>query len=170
VVRIADFCRQTLHRPGTPADESVMTIGQELAMLRSYLDIEKMRLGDLLTVEIETDPAAEHVCIPPFLLLPLVENAVKYGTATSVDHVGIRLAVRSDGQDGVRIEVANTGEWLEPGHHSAPSTGIGLENLRQRLARYYPQAHELSTSSDGGWVMVRLHLLQPMRNAAAVTA
>lgn len=61
------------------------------------------------------------------------------------------------------IEVSNTGEWLEPGAHSSPSTGIGLENLRQRLARYYSQTHEFSTSAGGGWVSVRVRLLQPMR-------
>lgn len=70
-----------------------MTVGEELTMLRAYLDIEQVRLGDLLTLEIEADPAANDVRIPPFLLLPMVENAVKYGSATSVDHVAIRLRV-----------------------------------------------------------------------------
>jgi LytS/YehU family sensor histidine kinase len=178
VVRIAEFCRQTLHRPG--ADESAMTIGQEIAMLRSYLEIEQMRLGDLLTVEIACDPAAEGVRIPPFLLLPLVENAVKYGTATSVDRVEIKLRVRPIGSDGetltrsaasgIEIEVSNTGKWLEPGHHSAPSTGIGLENLRQRLARYYPDAHELITTSEGAWVIVRVRLLQPISEGVPLAA
>ena len=167
VVRIADFCRQTL-RP--ESDEAAMTVGQELGMLRSYLEIEKTRLGELLTIEIDADPAAGNVRIPPFLLLPLVENAVKYGTATSVDHVGLRLRLRREADDALDIEVANTGEWLEPGAHSAPSTGIGIENLRQRLARYYPDAHEFTTRSAGGWVCVRLRLLQPMRETTAVPA
>jgi hypothetical protein len=189
VVRIAEFCRQTLHRPGT--EEGVTTLGQELTMLRSYLEIEKTRLGDLLTVDIESEPGVETVRIPPFLLLPLVENAVKYGTATSVDRVGIRLSVRFESRSRdtlpaddptateaprppemqtLLIEVANTGEWLEPGHHSTPSTGIGLENLRQRLARYYPNAHALTTQADAGWVTLRVRLLQPMREPAAVSA
>lgn len=114
-------------RPGNDR-EAVTTIGEELAMLRSYLDIEKIRLGELLQLEIASDPAAEHVRIPPFLLLPLVENAVKYGTATSVEHVGIRLTVHGEGDEGLAIEVANTGAWLEPGTHSTvASAGIGLQ-------------------------------------------
>ena len=89
------------------------------------------------------------------------------GTATSVDRVGVRLAVRCLDRGGIEIAVANTGEWLVPGAHSTPSTGIGLENLRQRLARYYPDAHELKTTAEAGWVRVRVTLLQPMRNGTS---
>ncbi len=164
VVRIADFCRQTLRRPGE--EENPPTVGEELKMLRAYLEIEQARLGDLLTVEIDADAAAEPVRLPPFLLLPLVENAVKYGSATSIERVGIRLAVRTDATGSLCIEVANTGEWLTAGTSSVVSTGIGLENLRQRLARYYPNVHEFSTAARDGWVIVRLRLLAPLREHA----
>ncbi len=160
VVRLADFCRLTLHRPGD--EEAAMTIGQELKLLGAYLEIEQARLGELITIEVEADPAADEVRIPPFLLLPLVENAVKYGTATSPERLGVRLTVRRGQKDVVEIEVANTGQWLEPGAHSAPSHGIGLENLRQRLARYYPGTHEFTVVAEGGWVIMRLRLLAPL--------
>ncbi|MDI1247644.1 MAG: histidine kinase [Lacunisphaera sp.] len=163
VVRLADFCRLTLHRPGD--EEAAMTIGQELKLLGAYLEIEQARLGDLITVEIQSDPAAEAVRIPPFLLLPLVENAVKYGSATSPEHLVVRLTVRRGEGEVVEIEVANTGQWLVPGAHSAPSHGIGLENLRQRLARYYPGAHEFTTAAADGWVFMRLRLLRPLAEA-----
>ncbi len=158
VVRIADFCRQTLHRPA--GEQEGTTIGEELEMLQAYLAIEKSRLGELLTVEIDADPATKAVRLPPLLLLPLVENAVKYGSATSPDRVGIRLRVRRAGE-GVCIELSNTGCWLAAGTHTTHSTGIGLENLRQRLARHYPGAHEFTTEERDGWVTVRLRLLQP---------
>lgn len=158
VVRLADFCRLTLHRPGGD-DEQAMTIAQELKLLRAYLEIEQARLGELITIAIESDPAADEIEIPPFLLLPLVENAVKYGASTSPERLSLRLHVRALPSSGLEIEVANTGEWLAPGSHSAPSHGIGLENLRQRLARYYPAAHELTTLARDGWVVIRLRLL-----------
>lgn len=160
VVRLADFCRLTLHRSSD--EEAALTIGQELKLLGAYLEIEQARLGDLITVRIEADPAAETVHIPPFLLLPIVENAVKYGSATSPEHLVVRLTVRHGERGVVEIEVANTGQWLKPGAHSAPSHGIGLENLRQRLARYYPGAHEFTTAAEGGWVFMRLRLLRPL--------
>ncbi|MCM2273450.1 MAG: histidine kinase [Candidatus Didemnitutus sp.] len=159
VVRLADFCRLTLHRPGH--EETEMTVGQELKQLAAYLEIEQARLGELMSVEIVSDDTVRDVRIPPFLLLPLVENAVKYGTATSAERLGVRLTVRGGTDDTVEIEVANTGEWLEPGAHSAPSHGIGLENLRQRLGRYYPGKHEFRVTHDDGWV--RIHLRIPQR-------
>ncbi len=164
VVRIADFCRQTLRRPGE--EEVPPTVSQELNMLRAYLEIEQARLGELLTVEIDADPEAGPMRLPPFLVIPLVENAVKYGSATSPERVQIRLTVRVEGDGDLCIEVANTGEWLTPGAHSVVSTGIGLENVRQRLARYYPNRHEFSTEGRDGWVTVRLRLLAPLREYA----
>lgn len=164
VVRLADFCRLTLHRPGDA--ETAMTLGEELRLLRAYLEIEQARLGELMQVEIESDPFLENFALPPFLLLPLVENAVKYGAATSPERLGVKLTVHRDGARGIEITVANTGEWLEPGAHSAPSTGIGLENLRQRLARYFPGAHEFKTETAGPWVVMRLRLHRPLGGSA----
>ncbi|MCX6950756.1 MAG: histidine kinase, partial [Verrucomicrobia bacterium] len=161
VVRLADFCRLTLHRPD--ATEAAMSVADELALLRVYLEIEQARLGELLAVEISADPAAAGFRLPPFLLLPLVENAVKYGARTSVDRLSVRLLVRCEPAGVIAVEVANTGIWLEPGSHSAPSHGIGLENLRQRLTRYFPSAHEFTTLAADGWVIMRLRLLAPLR-------
>lgn len=160
VVQLGEFCRLTLHRPDD--EEEVMTVAQELKLLRAYLDIEQVRLGSLLAVEIEADRSADFLRLPPFLLLPLVENAVKYGAASSPEQLRIRLTVRRGPGDQLHIEVANTGAWLPPGAHSAPSHGIGLENLRQRLLRYYPGAHEFTTHAADGWVVMRLHLLAPL--------
>ena len=161
VVRLADFCRLTLHRPGDA--EAAMTIGQEMKLLGAYLEIEQARLGELISISVEADPAAAEVRIPPFLLLPLVENAVKYGAATSPDRLQLRLTVRCEPENVVAVEVANSGRWLPEGTHSAPSHGIGLENLRQRLARYYPEAHEFAIVAEDGWVIMRLRLLAPLR-------
>ncbi len=167
VVRLADFCRLTLHRPGDA--EAAMTLGEELRLLRAYLEIEQARLGELMDVEVQSDVALDAFALPPFLLLPLVENAVKYGAATSAERLGIKLTVRRDGERGIEITVANTGEWLEPGAHSAPSTGIGLENLRQRLDRYFPGAHEFTTETAGPWVVMRLRLHRPLGGGRAAT-
>ena len=157
--RLAEFCRLTLHSP----DERHWTsLGEEVRLLRAYLEIEQSRWGDLLDVEIACDPALDGEPLPHFLLLPLVENALKYGRATSADRVGVRLSAHREGDGALVLAVANTGEWVEPAtKKTVTSLGIGLENLRERLARHYPRAHELTVSHTGGWVTVVLRILKP---------
>ncbi len=152
--RLADFCRKTLRDD----DDERVTLGDEFAMLQSYLDIERFRLGELLTVSIELDLTAAPVLIPRLLLLPLVENALKYGAATSADRVELRISARRE-SEGLLIEVANTGRWIEePATRQVPSFGIGHENLRERLNRYFPNGHEFTHHASDGWVRVVLRL------------
>ncbi len=156
VERLAEFCRLTLHRP---EGRDWTTLGEEVQLLRSYLEIEQSRWGALLDVEIACDPALDDERLPHFLLLPLVENALKYGRATSADRVGLRLAARRGTHGALVLTVANTGEWIEPAAKKTVSTlGIGLENLRERLARHYPSAHQLEFSHADGWVTASLRL------------
>ncbi len=156
VERLAEFCRLTLHRPD---GRDWTTLGEEMQLLRSYLEIEQSRWGALLDVTIDCDLTLNAERLPHFLLLPLVENALKYGRATSPDRVGLRLTARR-GDDGAMVfTVANTGEWIEPSATKTVSTlGIGLENLRERLARHYPRTHTLNFSHADGWVTVVLRL------------
>ena len=161
IERLTDFCQMTLFRP---ANDESPTLGQEMKMLRAYLDIEQTRWGDLLEVVVDVEAAAGDTKIPSLLLLPLVENALKYGQATSRDRLRVRLAARREPGGAVLIEVANTGHWVAPTERGVvPSLGIGHENLRQRLQRYYPGAHEFTTVAADGWVTVRLVLRMPLK-------
>lgn len=163
VLRLSDFCRATLTGP----QDELPTLGAEVDALRSYLDVEKVRWGEKLQVEFAVAPEVGSVRLPPFLLLPLVENAIKYGSRTSPEVLRLRIDARLTGGAFV-IEVANTGRWLEPDRARPESTGIGLENLRQRLRRYYPDAHAFTISARDGWVTARLELteLEPRGSAA----
>lgn len=158
VDRLADFCRLTLHRAD---DREWTTLGDEMRLLRAYLEIEKSRWADLLTIEFDCESDLDGERLPYFLLLPLVENALKYGRATSPDQVGIRVLARRTSEQGFLIEVANTGEWIEPTAAKTASTlGIGLHNLRERLQRYYPRSHRLTFDHGANWVTVKLHLFR----------
>lgn len=153
VLRLAEFCRATLTRPA----DVFPTLGAEVEALRGYLEVEKVRWGENLQLEFAVAPEVQAVRLPPFLLLPLVENAIKYGSRTSPGV--LRVAVRSRRDAGsLLIEIANTGEWLEPAATRPDSTHIGLENLRQRLQRYYPDAHTFTIDARDGWVTVTLRL------------
>jgi signal transduction histidine kinase len=158
VERLAEFCRLTLHRSD---DREWTTLGDEMRLLRTYLEIERSRWGELLDLDIACDPALEDERLPHFLLLPLVENALKYGRATSPDRVGLRLAARR-AAGALVLEVANTGDWVEPtARKNVASLGVGLDNLRERLVRYYPRAHRLDIVPADGWVTVTLHIATP---------
>lgn len=156
IERLTDFCQLTLFQPpggGHP------TLDDEVKLLRAYLDIEQTRWGDLLAVELAISPAVAGVRIPSLLLLPLLENALKYGRATHRGAMTIRVAAHPDADGSLVIVIANTGEWVvSPGQASIPSLGIGLENLRQRLARYYPSRHTFTTEARDGWVTATLRL------------
>ncbi len=158
VERLAAFCRLTLHRPD---DRDWTTLGEEVHLLRAYLAIEQSRWGDLLDVTLDVDSALAEVQLPHFLLLPLVENALKYGRATSTDRVGLRLSARRAEAGALVLAVANTGRWVEPAAtKTVSSLGIGLENLRERLRRHYPRAHQLDITTADGWVTVTLRILR----------
>lgn len=160
--QLGEFCRLSLSRPD---NGECFTLAEELALLRSFLAVELMRWGGLLEVEIFCPPELAEARIPALLLLPLVENALKYGRATSEDRVGLRLAVR-DEAGALLIEVANTGRWVAPSEaRTVPSLEVGLANVRARLRGHFPRAHELTCGSADGWVTVALRLF-PLGDAS----
>ena len=153
VLRLSEFCRATL----TMRDGEQPTLGSEFEVLRVYLEVEKVRWGEGLQVEFAVSPDVASDRLPPFLLLPLVENAVKYGGRTSPGTLRLRLSARRDGPSIV-IEIANSGLWLAPDPARTDSTGLGLENLRERLRRHYPAAHVFTIEAKDGQVIARLRL------------
>ena len=137
-----------------------VALRQEVAALRSYPAIEKIRFEEKLEVTLDVDADVADVDIPVFLLHPLVENAVKHGLSTS--HGPVRVAVRAHRNNGqVQIEVANTGR-LELGNGDGAgavrSTGTGLTNVRNRLDQLYPRRHRFEVRQDGAWVRARMEL------------
>ncbi len=156
VTRLSEFCRWTL----THRAEGLTTVGEEAEMLQAYLDIERTRWQDGLKARIEVDPAVKNDPLPQFLFLPLLENAIKYGGRTSPSVLEVTAHVKLE-DDQLVCEVANTGQWIEAGTRApmgAESTGIGLENLRQRLARHYGPDCRPEILTMPGWVCVRLRL------------
>lgn len=113
--------------------EHVARFGEELEAIENYLRIEGLRFEEKLDWQIDVTPAAREARVPTSLLLPLVENAIKYGQQTSRGQLVLRLGADVRGS---RMEafVENSGMWVEPDPHSKRSTGLGLANLRRRLA------------------------------------
>jgi sensor histidine kinase YesM len=131
-------------------------LSSELAMVRSYLRIQSVRFGARLVSRLDVAPAARRVLVPTFLLQPLVENAIKYGIPG--DDMVLRVAISIEVEDGdLRIEARNGGDLRvtpDPGR----GTGVGLANLRARLALHYPDRHALSIAQQDEDVVVTIRL------------
>jgi sensor histidine kinase YesM len=112
------------------------SLKQEMEMIQSYLDINKIRMGNRLNYNIEIPQNLSKIPFPPMLIQPLVENAVKHGIEPKVDGgtISIEIAgIVSGDQDVIKIEIADTGI----GFDSNLPSGIGLENVKNRLKALY---------------------------------
>ncbi len=134
--RLSSFLRYSL----VGEREGFSTVEREVAALKLYLDIERTRFENRLRASFDIDPAAQAARLPTMLLQPLVENAVKYAVTPSEEGADILIAARRRG-DLLELEVADTGPGLGDRPAAAPGTGLGLRNIRDRLAQAYGDAH-----------------------------
>lgn len=130
-----------------------ISMAREFEIQTLYLNIEKVRYGERLDLDIKLAPEARDIQIPSLLLQPLVENAIKHGVAPSRDTVHVGLSARLAGTT-LMITVDDDGaaeSTLQPG------TGIGIENVRQRLqSRYGNTARLTAGPRDGGGFAVTI--------------
>jgi sensor histidine kinase YesM len=150
-----------LLRASARGANGVATLGAELEHTRAYLDILAMRMGPRLAWTVDVPERLLDARVPPSVVQPLVENAVKHGLEPRVEGGTILVSAREDG-DVLAIEVADTGAGF--GAVLAPlggSTGLGLSGLKARLAALYGGAASLSIAENrpsGVRVTVRLPL------------
>jgi LytS/YehU family sensor histidine kinase len=137
--------------------KDVAPLGEELAVIEHYLDVEKIRFEDGLNVEVAVSPAAAALEFPKPLLLPLIENAIKYGRQTHEGVLTLRIQAEVVGES-VEVSVENSGRWVEPAEPSAQGLNIGLNNLRQRLALVYGPGERLSVEKLPHSIRVTLKL------------
>lgn len=144
ILRLAGLLREVLK---TPVRQEV-PLADELAFIRSYLEIEQMRLGERLTVEWDVDEAALAAQVPSLVLQPLVENAIRHGIA-ALARPG-RLSIRARLADGfLRLQVRDTGPGLSA-ETAATEGGIGLANTGDRLKSLYGTNQRFELVSDNG--------------------
>ena len=137
--------------------KDVAPLGEELAVIEHYLDVEKIRFEDGLNVEVAVSPAAAALELPKPLLLPLIENAIKYGRQTHEGVLTLRIRAEVVGES-VEVSVENSGRWVETAEPSAQGLNIGLNNLRQRLALVYGPGERLSVEKLPHSIRVTLKL------------
>lgn len=170
LARLGDLLRDSLER----SDAQEVTLAEELSTTEHYLDIEKARLGRRLRVETRIGPQLLHALVPPLLLQPLVENAIRHGIAPRVEGGTLAIQVERDGER-LSIGLSNDGVPLRGQDRQSRPGAVGLNNVRQRLAALYPGAHDfqLDLADDGACrvrLLLPLRLVQPVRAVEARSA
>ncbi len=150
LVRLSELLRQTMAQTGAP----LTPLRAEIAFLERYLDIERIRFRDRLSVEFDIDPATLDAQVPSLILQPLVENAIRHGIEPQVRAGRITLHSARRGED-LELVVSDNGCGMPK--EGFKREGIGLGNSRARLAELYGdrQRFELSNEPQGG-LCVRL--------------
>jgi LytS/YehU family sensor histidine kinase len=151
LARLSSFLRYTLANEST----AKVTLAQEVETLKLYLEIEKMRFEDRMRPHFRIDPETIGAKLPSLLLQPLIENAIKYAVTPSEDGADIWITASREGQ-AVRIEVADNGGDECVDMAATQSTGVGLANIRDRLAQAYGNAHGFTTKKNehGGFSVI----------------
>ncbi|MFM8414296.1 MAG: sensor histidine kinase [Planctomycetota bacterium] len=145
---LADYLRFCLSRHGGPEP-----LAHELDAIELLLSVHEARFRGTLTCRVTSAPAARRVAVPPLLLSPLVDNALKYGAQTSPEPRTVAVEARVTGGQLV-VEVTNSGTWIEP---ASDRPGTGLANLRRRL-ELSGLEHRLDIDSHAGVVTARVTL------------
>jgi signal transduction histidine kinase len=177
VARLGDFLRSTLKR----SEAQTITFDQELEFLKCYLDIERTRFQDRLTVNLQIDPQTLELPVPNLILQPIVENAVRHGIACKSDE-GLITVRAAKQRDRLLIEIEDNGPGLrencstgcqpvaqenQPRQANSLSydldqngnSGIGLQNTRSRLKQFYGEDFSFQLSNcNGRGVLVSLNI------------
>ncbi len=187
IARISEFLRHTLHGAATQE----VPLEEELRFAEMYLDIQKLRFGERLSIRLDVAPALGRALVPRLILQPLVENAIKHGIARraqagSVElsaertSAGLVISLYNDGpamSPGVlRETAANDADLPEGGPHDVPADredrrkgSIGVTNVRSRLRGLYGTEASMDVANVDGRG-VRVTIRQPWRESAAAAS
>jgi sensor histidine kinase YesM len=147
-VMLGDFLRLTLGL----GEKTLVRFAEELELLQKYMAIEKVRFGERLKMSETIQEDSKACWLPPLLLQPLVENAVKHGIASLPEGGEVRLA--AERQNG-RLEIVVENSW-DPDAPPRRSGGMGLKNVRHRLEARYGKDASLRVNTEGELFQVSL--------------
>ena len=145
---LSDLFRRALVDPG-----EAVTLSEEIELARRYLDVEQVRFGDRLQVEWAIDPLAGSARVPPLVLQPLVENAVKHGVEPSASGAQVKISTQRRG-GVVVVKVTNT----VPAGQGRPGSGVAQANVRDRLKLLHDVQAQFQAGLKDGLYQVRIEV------------
>ena len=153
VIKLSSLLRRTLDQ----RDVTLIPLEQEIETIDAYLQIQSMRFSERMKIKFKLEKDTLTMLVPPMILLPLVENAVRYGVEKSSDVTTIRIS-SSSYQDRLTLEVYDDGPGIDATAESG--TGVGLANIQSRLETVYPMGASDLTLIDqqGGGVVASIDL------------
>jgi len=150
VVNLSELMRYMIYE----ADKDMVPLTKELDYIKSYVQLQLLRLSDSKNVSLKISGEDKGRAIPPLLFISFIENAFKYGTDYKGEtNIKIELNIS---HESMKFFIANKIGVLKK---SAQSSGIGLENVRNRLKHLYPNRHKLNVVNDGHNYEVELQLM-----------
>jgi len=150
-IRLAEFLRKTLGL----GERAQIPLGEELDLIHAYLSVEQIRFGARLRLEENTEPGVLGFVVPPLLLQPLVENAIRHGIASLAEGGWVRLEIKNGTPQRLSITVENNFDPEAPRRRGA---GIGLKNVRQRIDATYRNRARFDVRAEAGRFRVQLEL------------
>jgi sensor histidine kinase YesM len=149
-IRLADFLRYSLkHR-----ENEFVTLEEEMVRMKDYLSIEKVRFGEKLNYNLDASVDCRQVQVPTMILQPLIENAIKHGVYESLAPVSITFscAIRNE---YLQLELKND---FDPQQPSRRGTGVGLQNVSERIRLAYDGRASLAKTAENGVFKVTLYI------------
>lgn len=170
LLRLTELLRAVLREGG-----EVVTLGDELDLINSYLEIERARFEERLTVEVTVSPLLREIRIPSFLVQPLVENAIKHGISRRKEGGNVRIAAqleRNGDRSTLCITVRDTGAGADEIEVArGRQHGVGLANVEQRVKAYCgPEADLVLETMSGGGATATLRIPLSANGQAALNA
>lgn len=147
VMKLSSLMRYMLYE----TDEDKVIVKNEVEYMQAYIDLQKQRYGDELTLEVSFDIREEWHTLEPMLLIPFVENAFKHGGILQHPEIHIRLSVIDN---KLHFSVKNKFEHLKATKDK--TSGIGLVNVKRRLELLHPKKHVLNIYKESNWFIVDL--------------
>ena len=156
ITLLSELLRDTLDAQ----EKSTVGLSDELDWIERYLDIQQIRYGDHLRIEMNIDPRSLPMSVPALILQPLVENVIKHGVDRAKNAVTISVGSSVENEQ-LRLTVVDNAGGMPDG--AKPSENIGLRNTRQRLHNLFGKRHTFSLESLGGTVRATIEIPAEIR-------
>jgi two-component sensor histidine kinase len=149
VDKLVDYLRAAIPKMRADGEQETPTLGDQLDIVKSYLELMQIRMGKRLTFDIQTPMALRHAQFPPLMLISLVENALKHGLEPKPEGGHLLISAHKEGR---MLTITVTDNGVGFGGATTSGSGIGLANIKTRLAQIYGTraALTLKTPEQGG--------------------